>query len=260
MPAPFLSAFELQNKTGIDFITLQAAIDAGCHCYSDANGAHVTAIENAPAPTPRGIDLNIYCEHFGPYEKERNDAFRKLNHIFFKPIELFSYIENEFGRERALYFWNALDAQNKEELALPSTRALPSGSDTSEDEAEAQTRIADLEGQLEEAMRERDVARKERDAWAARVAELEALRPQDETASPDCAACKAEDNHVEEWAKDVECAVALAVRVAGEGERKKTYTHKDEWKTIRGAVRQKAFAAFRRALPNDLKEDDPRQK
>jgi len=252
MPAPFLSAFSLQLKTGIDLITLQNAIDSGCHCYSDADGSHVKAIKNAPTPTLRGIDLNIYCEGFGTYEKERNNAFKKLDHIYFKTTELFTYIENVFGRERALYFWNALDVPEQEESVLPSALAIPSTYDISE-EAEAKDKVSDLERQLEEALR-REAALK------AKTDEIETTHHQETRALPDCSACKAEDKHVGEWIKDVECAVALAVKLVGEKERKKTITHKDEWKILRGAVRQKAFEAFRRALPSDLKMDDPRQK
>lgn len=81
-----------------------------------------------------------------------------------------------------------------------------------------------------------------------------------DTATPDCASCKAEGNHVSEWIKDVECAVVLTAQLMAVGEKGCTAFHAGEWKTKRGKVRKRAFEAFRRALPPDLKEADPKQK
>jgi hypothetical protein len=81
-----------------------------------------------------------------------------------------------------------------------------------------------------------------------------------ETATPDCAHCKAEDNHVTEWIKDVECAVALTAQLFTTGERGCTAYHEVEWKTLRGGTRKRAFEAFRRTLPDHLKELDPKKK
>jgi len=79
-------------------------------------------------------------------------------------------------------------------------------------------------------------------------------------ATSDCASCKTEDNHVTEWIKDVECAVALTAQLMAAGEKGCTAFHAGEWKTRRGKVRKRAFAAFRRSLPEHLKEQDPKKK
>ncbi|WP_156955622.1 hypothetical protein [Solidesulfovibrio alcoholivorans] len=81
-----------------------------------------------------------------------------------------------------------------------------------------------------------------------------------ETAAPDCASCKSEDNHINEWIKDVECAVVLTAQLMKAGEKGCTAFHEVEWKTLRGKVRKRAFEAFRRALPGHLKEQDPKKK
>jgi len=81
-----------------------------------------------------------------------------------------------------------------------------------------------------------------------------------ETATSDCASCKAEDNHINEWIKDVECAVTLTAQLMVAGEKGCTAFHAGEWKTRRGGVRKRAFEAFRRALPEHLKELDPKKK
>jgi len=81
-----------------------------------------------------------------------------------------------------------------------------------------------------------------------------------ETATSDCASCKAEDNHINEWIKDVECAVTLTAQLMVAGEKGCTAFHEVEWKTLRGRVRKRAFEAFRRVLPGHLKEQDPKKK
>lgn len=78
--------------------------------------------------------------------------------------------------------------------------------------------------------------------------------------SVDCAECKAESQHSDEWAIDVECSVRLACSLMESGERGSTVYHEAEWKTLRGAIRKRAFEAFRRALPDHLKEADPKKK
>ncbi|WP_027185354.1 hypothetical protein [Desulfovibrio inopinatus] len=78
--------------------------------------------------------------------------------------------------------------------------------------------------------------------------------------APDCASCKAEIQHIDEWTKDVEFAVIMTVKLVKEGERLSTLAHQSEWKKIRGATRKRAFEAIRRALPADLKETDPSSK
>lgn len=103
-----VSASDIIEKTGIDLTVLQSAIDAGCYCYSRANACHVKMIREAPTPTSSGIDLNLYRENFGQYEQEAYEAYKRLDHIVFKPKELHDYIESEFGKERAMAFTQAL--------------------------------------------------------------------------------------------------------------------------------------------------------
>lgn len=112
--------------------------------------------------------------------------------------------------------------------------------------AQARARIAELERQLQELRKENE--------------SLKAGRSEVESASPDCAACKADSQHSDEWIKDVECAVSLSAQMTTKGERGCTAYHEAEWKNLRGATRSRAFAAFRRGLPADLKEADPKQK
>ena len=112
--------------------------------------------------------------------------------------------------------------------------------------AQARKQIAELERQLQE-------LRHENERLNAGVSEVD-------SAAPDCAACKADSQHSDEWAKDVECAVSLTARLMAKGERGSTAYHEAEWKALRGGTRKRAFEAFRRALPPDLKEADPKQK
>lgn len=112
--------------------------------------------------------------------------------------------------------------------------------------SQARERIAELEHQLHELRQEN-----------------ERLKAGESEANPtplDCAACKADSQHSDEWIKDVECAVSLATKLIAAGERASTACHEAEWKTLRGATRKRAFEAFRRALPADLKEADPKKK
>jgi hypothetical protein len=81
-----------------------------------------------------------------------------------------------------------------------------------------------------------------------------------DTATYDCTNCKSEDNHINEWIKDVECAVALTAKFMETGEKGCTAFHAAEWKTRRGGIRKRAFEAFRRSLPGHLKEQDPKKK
>jgi hypothetical protein len=76
----------------------------------------------------------------------------------------------------------------------------------------------------------------------------------------DCSACRADSNHSNEWTIDLECAVRLACSLMASGERGSTSYHEAEWRTLRGSPRKRAFEAFRRALPDHLKEADPKKK
>ncbi len=110
----------------------------------------------------------------------------------------------------------------------------------------AQRRIAELERQLQEMRQENE--------------RLKAGGNEVESSIPDCATCRADSQHSDEWAKDVEYAVSLTVQLMIQGERGSTAYHEAEWKALRGGTRKKAFEAIRRALPAHLKETDPRQK
>jgi len=112
--------------------------------------------------------------------------------------------------------------------------------------AQARERVAELERQLQELRQENE--------------SLKAGGTEVESASPDCAACKADSQHSDEWARDVECAVTRTAQLMSKGERGSTAYHEAEWKALRGGTRKKAFEALRRSLPDHLKESDPRQK
>lgn len=60
-----------------------------------------------------------------------------------------------------------------------------------------------------------------------------------------------------DWEKDVEIAVRLAVKCAEDGKKLSTAKHEPEWIKLRGEPRVLAFRAFRRGLPNHLKEEGP---
>ncbi len=112
--------------------------------------------------------------------------------------------------------------------------------------AQAHERIAELDRQLQELRHENE--------------SLKAGGCEVEPAPPDCATCRADSQHSDEWVKDVECAVSLTAQLMSKGERGSTAYHEAEWKALRGGTRKRAFEAFRRALPPDLKEADPKQK
>lgn len=112
--------------------------------------------------------------------------------------------------------------------------------------AQSRKRIAELEDKLQEVQRENENLKAKRgDAGATLFV---------------CATCKAESPTVADWTQDVECAVRLTAQLMMAGEKGCTAFHEAEWKALRGGTRKRAFEAFRRALPPDLKEADPKQK
>lgn len=117
----------------------------------------------------------------------------------------------------------------------------------------ADMHIVDLETQLTQARQE--IAR-----LTLEVERLTVIGNGDGAEPLECATCRAESPHSDEWTIDVECAVSFACVLMREGERGSTDYHEAEWKTRRGAIRKRAFEAFRRALPDHLKEADPRKK
>ncbi len=115
-------------------------------------------------------------------------------------------------------------------------------------------RMGSFEGRLKKACQENE-------ALKSRIADLEAQLGQGTAAAtPKCAICRADSPSVSEWTSDVEAAVQLTARLVKEGERNCTVWHENEWKKTRGASRSRAFHAFRRALPDEYKDDDPRKK
>ena len=90
--------------------------------------------------------------------------------------------------------------------------------------------------------------------------EIERLKAGAASEPLDCAACRADSPHSDEWTHDLECAVSFALELFQANEAGSTAYHEALWKERRKAPRKRAFAAFRRTLPGHLKEADPKKK
>lgn len=140
----------------------------------------------------------------------------------------------------------------------PHSLPSPPGPMSSSSSAQAQAGIAELEQQLDQVTRERD-------ALAAKLAEIEADKVPSEDDPGDVPRnAKAnqgkEEKTAKNWAASLEAAVALAVECTKAGRPKSIKQHLVLWRkrwpeSTATKPRKDAFDAFRRGLPAGLKGD-----
>lgn len=193
------------------------------------------------------------------YEVERREYCQRSGY----PLENCPFFDSSYRLDELRIFRRSWEDYKIKSNKHGDVKTALSGKEQEKLGQEANQRIAELESQFETA-RQRIA---ELEAQSEDVSQLEQQEGGCRTANAQAAA---EEKTAEAYQRDIEMAVTLAVECARdiEAPAKSTNYHQARWKELykqagRGdekSPRKASFAAFRRGLPSDLKEDPPSKK
>jgi hypothetical protein len=228
---------------------IEDLIQRGCTCYDIKTGRKIDSIsETYFTDEPRKIEWG------GPDEDyEYRKMKYRLTKVEFPVCDVITTYEKAYGDAGSRAFVERLSG--KKEVWSPD--GFPVYDKPWESKSAAPQHQENRAAELEELLAQ---ARQEIARLTEEIVFLKTTGNGAQATVSNCASCRAESSHSDEWTQDVECAVALACDLSGKGEKGSTLYHNGKWKERRGHTRKRAFEAFRRALPDHLKENDPKKK